>query len=110
MPLCWIFLLKRRRALSNVSFSPTRISANPGSPPQAEGLGSCAGLAANRSKAHLGRSTRPGPPEHSGGPETGQTIELPTRDSVHAAILAMRTHRLRTSRGLPPAVFSVPFQ
>src|SRR6266498_4708250 len=29
MPLCWIFLLKRRRALSNVSFSPTRTSANP---------------------------------------------------------------------------------
>src|SRR4051812_36622101 len=38
MPLCWIFLLKRRRALSNVSFSPTRTSANPGSPPQARGL------------------------------------------------------------------------
>src|SRR6476646_8235941 len=30
MPDCWIFLLKRRRALSNVSFSPTRTSANPG--------------------------------------------------------------------------------
>src|SRR5262245_51243161 len=28
MPLCWIFLLKRRRALSKVSFSPTRTSAN----------------------------------------------------------------------------------
>src|SRR5260221_13716100 len=38
MPLCWIFLLKRRRALSNVSFSPTRTSANPGSPPQASFL------------------------------------------------------------------------
>jgi hypothetical protein len=35
MPDCWIFLLKRRRALSNVSFSPTRTSANPGSPPPA---------------------------------------------------------------------------
>src|SRR6188768_2581778 len=33
MPLCWIFLLKRRRALSKVSFSPTRTSANPESPP-----------------------------------------------------------------------------
>src|SRR5918994_192106 len=33
MPLCWIFLLKRRRALSNVSFSPTRTSANRCSPP-----------------------------------------------------------------------------
>ncbi len=33
MPLCWIFLLKRRRALSKVSFSPTRTSANLGSPP-----------------------------------------------------------------------------
>src|SRR5262245_33601861 len=28
MPLCWIFLLKRRSALSKVSFSPTRTSAN----------------------------------------------------------------------------------
>jgi hypothetical protein len=28
-------LLKRRSALSNVSFSPTRTSANTGSPPQA---------------------------------------------------------------------------
>ena len=28
MPLCWIFLLKRRRAASKVSFSPTRTSAN----------------------------------------------------------------------------------
>src|SRR5881392_2552562 len=27
MPDCWIFLLKRRSALSNVSFSPTRTSA-----------------------------------------------------------------------------------
>src|SRR4051794_41722835 len=33
MPLCWIFLLKRRSALSKVSFSPTRTSANPESPP-----------------------------------------------------------------------------
>src|ERR1035437_8372424 len=30
MPDCWIFLLKRRSALSKVSFSPTRISANAG--------------------------------------------------------------------------------
>src|ERR1035437_2641096 len=29
MPLCWIFLLNRRRALSKLSFSPTRTSANP---------------------------------------------------------------------------------
>src|SRR5690349_9495282 len=49
MPLCWIFLLKRRRALSNVSFSPTRTSANPGSPPQAQGRDRAVGLAASRS-------------------------------------------------------------
>src|SRR3954447_4181959 len=36
MPLCWIFLLKRRSALSKVSFSPTRTSANPESPPRRE--------------------------------------------------------------------------
>src|SRR3954462_13623268 len=36
MPLCWIFFLKRRRALSKVSFSPTRTSANPRSPPTGE--------------------------------------------------------------------------
>src|SRR5665213_3132855 len=30
MPLCWIFLLNRRSALSKVSFSPTRTSANSG--------------------------------------------------------------------------------
>src|SRR5690242_19128750 len=33
MPLCWIFLLKRRSELQKVSFSLTRTSANPGSPP-----------------------------------------------------------------------------
>src|SRR6188472_1549174 len=39
MPLCWIFLLKRRRALSKVSFSPTRTSANLGSPPTGHRFG-----------------------------------------------------------------------
>src|SRR2546426_686650 len=55
MPLCWIFLLKRRRALSNVSFSPTRTSANPGSPPQAKGL------ACTASCSRPAGSTRPRP-------------------------------------------------
>jgi hypothetical protein len=79
MPLCWIFLLKRRRALSNVSFSPTRTSANPGSPPQAKGLA----CAPSCSRPAGSTCPRPVPrtcarrsadrlAEHSGCPLTGQ--------------------------------------
>src|SRR4051794_33375396 len=72
MPDCWIFLLKRRRALSNVSFSPTRTSANPGSPPRARVLLQVAALGATG-----GRPSRhvlvAGPPEHSRGAQTGQS-------------------------------------
>src|SRR5688500_9915418 len=57
MPLCWIFLLKRRRALSNVSFSPTRTSANPGSPPQALGH-----VSRVRARGHRLRRTLDGDP------------------------------------------------
>ena len=60
MPLCWIFLLKRRRALSNVSFSPTRTSANPGSPPPACGLASASGARPDRPRT---RPSRPMPAE-----------------------------------------------
>src|SRR5436189_4580803 len=77
MPDCWIFLLKRRRALSNVSFSPTRTSANPGSPPPAHclvpirPLGATGG--ANRSSPSI-RHRATEPPEHNGAPRTGQTL------------------------------------
>src|SRR5262245_59374863 len=76
MPLCWIFLLKRRRALSNVSFSPTRTSANRCSPPPtgishrasgARPTGLDAGL--TTVPKHVPRE----PPEHKRWSRAGQT-------------------------------------
>src|SRR6476619_5607254 len=58
MPLCWIFLLKRRRALSNVSFSPTRTSANSGSPPPAEPLDPVRALGATDAADRLSQRGR----------------------------------------------------
>src|SRR6187431_1565253 len=60
MPLCWIFLLKRRRALSKVSFSPTRTSANPSSPPTGGVVPeTTARLPGVRGQAPLGEGTAP---------------------------------------------------
>src|SRR3954466_13013068 len=72
MPDCWIFLLKRRRALSNVSFSPTRTSANPGSPPLARvsDAGVTLGATGARRARHQPVTE---PPEHSRGARVGQT-------------------------------------
>src|SRR5947207_9325160 len=92
MPLCWIFLLKRRRALSNVSFSPTRTSANPGSPPQAN-HSPVEPVAHRRRSPRLPPRTGREPAEHSRGPRRGQTAETsaetaaargPARQVVHA--------------------------
>src|SRR4029078_12503779 len=58
MPDCWIFLLKRRRALSNVSFSPTRTSANSGSPPPAEPLAPARALGATDAADRLSQRGR----------------------------------------------------
>jgi len=74
MPLCWIFLLKRRRALSNVSFSPTRTSAN--RVITSRGRGSCP--SSRRAVAATGRSAGHGCParrlaESSRGSRQGQT-------------------------------------
>src|SRR5688572_16262329 len=80
MPLCWIFLLKRRRALSNVSFSPTRTSANRCSPPPARVSGwFVSRRAADRPGPVLdgGRQSRRSLPE---GLRLGQTV-LPCREN-----------------------------
>src|SRR6188474_3728198 len=72
MPLCWIFLLKRRRALSNVSFSPTRTSANRCSPPPTRISRRSSGAADRPERA----APRPGaaePPESTRGVVDGQT-------------------------------------
>src|SRR4051795_9410558 len=74
MPLCWIFLLKRRRALSNVSFSPTRTSANPGSPPQAKGLVTLHRARGQPALTLPDGKTRPRLAEHSRGSSDGQTF------------------------------------
>src|SRR3954447_11039070 len=74
MPLCWIFLLKRRRALSNVSFSPTRTSANPGSPPQARGLVVLRRARGQPALTLPDGETRPRLAEHSRGSPSGQTF------------------------------------
>jgi hypothetical protein len=118
MPLCWIFLLKRRRALSNVSFSPTRTSANPGSPPQAKGLA----CAPSCSRPAGSTCPRPVPrtcarrsadrlAEHSGCPLTGQprTERAPHGRRARPGTSARRPHApphtpraARTSARRPP--------
>src|SRR5687768_1009941 len=78
MPLCWIFLLKRRRALSNVAFSPTRTSANRCSPPPTwisisftSGARPAGWTCARRGAAET--------PESSRGSRVGQSL----RDGLH---------------------------
>src|SRR3954454_16617598 len=75
MPLCWIFLLKRRGALSNVSFSPTRTSANPGSPPRACVVHPRIALVSPTARSRHGRTEHPAerPPESTRGSGRGQT-------------------------------------
>src|SRR5829696_482790 len=72
MPDCWIFLLKRRRALSNVSFSPTRTSANPGFTSSGTHLVCRSRLVAHRPGCQLPRSALK-PPECGTRPREGQT-------------------------------------
>src|SRR2546426_12293667 len=76
MPLCWIFLLKRRRALSNVSFSPTRTSANRVITSHGRESSRDAGPAEPGSGPRSRPATTPAvrePPESSRGQSAGQT-------------------------------------
>src|SRR5258705_8984829 len=96
MPDCWIFLLKRRRALSNVSFSPTRTSANPGSPPRARVSSPSwsGGAAADTDRPYHEVAE---PPEHSRASETGQSAWPYARSPAHRAEpVTNRTCRRRT--------------
>ena len=102
MPDCWIFLLKRRRALSNVSFSPTRTSANAGIhlpglssrySPRARGptrLGALAG----RSPAGS-RRPRVAPPRHAARQSRRSIAEA--RCAVHRWGVEARTPALDVS-------------
>src|SRR3954454_10595389 len=105
MPLCWIFLLKRRRALSNVSFSPTRTSANPGSPPQAKGLVTLHRARGQPALTLPHGKTRPRLAEHSRGSSDGQTFGRGRGRSEPDESLLQRTcivHAARCELGFLP--------